>query len=71
MQVGYIEDVSVRKGYEGLGIGFKLVDYATNYAVSKERCEKILLYCSGKNISFYEKLGFKLANDTFVMKFES
>ena len=23
MQVGYIEDVSVRKGYEGLGIGFK------------------------------------------------
>jgi glucosamine-phosphate N-acetyltransferase len=71
MQVGYIEDVSVRKGYEGLGIGFKLVDYATNYAVSKEGCEKILLYCSGKNISFYEKLGFKLAIDTSVMKFES
>ena len=71
MQVGYIEDVSVRKGYEGLGIGFKLVDYATTYAISKERCKKILLYCSGKNISFYEKLGFKLAIDTSVMKLES
>jgi len=42
MQVGYIEDVSVRKGYEGLGIGFKLVNYATNYALSKEQCKK---YC--------------------------
>jgi glucosamine-phosphate N-acetyltransferase len=70
MQVGYIEDVSVKKGYEGLGIGFKLVNYATNYAISKEQCKKILLYCSEKNRLFYEKLGFKLANDTFVMKFE-
>jgi glucosamine-phosphate N-acetyltransferase len=70
MQVGYIEDVCVKKGYEGLGIGFKLVNYATNYAISKEQCKKILLYCSQKNMLFYEKLGFKLANDTFVMKFE-
>jgi glucosamine-phosphate N-acetyltransferase len=68
MQVGYIEDVSVRKGYEGLGIGFRLVDYANNYAISKESCKKILLYCSEKNKPFYQKLGYKLANDTFVMK---
>jgi len=34
MQVGYIEDVSIRKEYEGLGIGSKLVTYATNYAIS-------------------------------------
>ena len=33
MQVGYIEDVYVRKGYERLGIGFKLVNYVTNYAI--------------------------------------
>jgi glucosamine-phosphate N-acetyltransferase len=71
MQVGYIEDVSVRKGYEGLGIGFKLVDYANNYAISKESCKKILLYCSEKNRPFYEKLGYKLSSDTFVMKFDS
>jgi glucosamine-phosphate N-acetyltransferase len=43
MQVGYIEDVSVRKGYEGLGIGFKLVNHATNYAISKESCKDIAL----------------------------
>jgi glucosamine-phosphate N-acetyltransferase len=71
LKVGYIEDISVRKGYEGLGIGFKLVNYATNYAISNQGCKKILLYCSEKNKPFYEKLGYKLSNDTFVMKFES
>jgi hypothetical protein len=29
-----------------------------------------LLYCSEKTKPFYEKLGYRLANDTFVMKFE-
>ena len=52
MQIGYIEDVSVRKGYEGLGIGFKLVNHATSYAISNEDCKKILLYCSEKNTPF-------------------
>src|SRR5215211_6428066 len=69
--VAYIEDVSVRKGYEGLGIGFKLVTYTTNYAISNQDCKKILLYCSEKNRPFYEKLGYKLSDDTSVMKFES
>ena len=54
MQVGYIEDVSVRKGYEGLGIGSKLVTYATSYAISIEGCRKVLLYCSEKTKPFYE-----------------
>jgi glucosamine-phosphate N-acetyltransferase len=71
MQVGYIEDVSVKKGFEGQGIGFKLVNYATNYAISNQGCKKILLYCSEKNRPFYEKLGYKITNDTFVMNFES
>ncbi len=70
MQVGYIEDVSVRKGYEGLGIGSKLVTYATTYAISREGCKKVLLYCSEKTKPFYEKLGYQLVEDTFVMKFE-
>ncbi len=70
MQVGYIEDVSVRKEYEGLGIGSKLVTYATTYAISIEGCRKVLLYCSEKTKPFYEKLGYQLAKDTFVMKFE-
>jgi glucosamine-phosphate N-acetyltransferase len=71
MQVGYIEDVSVRKEYEGLGIGSKLVTYATNYAISREGCRKVLLYCSEKTKPFYEKLGYQLAKDSFVMKFET
>jgi glucosamine-phosphate N-acetyltransferase len=70
MQVGYIEDESVRKGYEGLGIGSKLVTYATSYAISIEGCRKVLLSCSEITKPFYEKLGYQLAKDTFVMKFE-
>jgi hypothetical protein len=30
-----------------------------------------LLYCSEKNRPLYEKLGYKLADDTFVMKFDT
>jgi glucosamine-phosphate N-acetyltransferase len=71
MKVGYIEDVSVSKDYEGLGIGSKLVTFATNQAVSIHNCKKVLLYCSLKTRAFYEKLGYKIAEDTVVMKFEN
>ena len=71
MKVGYIEDVAVSKDYEGLGIGSKLVTYATNQAVSIHNCKKVLLYCSTKTRYFYERLGYKLAEDTVVMKFEN
>jgi glucosamine-phosphate N-acetyltransferase len=71
MKVGYIEDVAVSKDYEGLGIGSKLVTYATNQAISTHNCKKVLLYCSLKTRAFYEKLGYKIAEDTVVMKFEN
>lgn len=71
MKVGYIEDVAVSKNYEGLGIGSKLVTYATNQAISIHNCKKVLLYCSLKTRVFYEKLGYKIAEDTVVMKFEN
>jgi glucosamine-phosphate N-acetyltransferase len=70
MRVGYIEDVSVRKGYDGLGIGSQLITYATQDAISVEGCGKILLYCSKNTMPFYEKLGYKLVDDAFLMKFE-
>ena len=70
MRVGYIEDVSVRKGCDGLGIGSQLITYATNDAIS-EGCGKILLYCSKNTMPFYEKLGYKLVDDAFLMKFET
>jgi glucosamine-phosphate N-acetyltransferase len=71
MKVGYIEDVAVSKDYEGLGIGSKLVTFATNQAISIHNCKKVLLYCSLKTRAFYEKLGYKIAEDTVVMKFEN
>ena len=71
MNVGYIEDVAVSKYYEGQGIGSKLVGYATNQAISIHNCKKVLLYCSLKTRPFYEKLGYKIAEDTVVMKFEN
>src|SRR5207302_4719786 len=70
MRVGYIEDVSVRKGYDGLGIGSQLIEYAIHDAISVEACRKILLYCSKNTIPFYKKLGYKLVDDACVMKFE-
>ena len=71
MRVWYIEDVSVREGYDGLGIGSQLITYATNDAISVEGCGKILLYCSKNTMPFYEKLGYKLVDDAFLMKFET
>jgi glucosamine-phosphate N-acetyltransferase len=71
MRIGYIEDVAVSKDYEGSGIGSKLVIYATNHAITIEGCKKVLLYSSKRTQSFYEKLGYQLAEDTVVMKYEA
>jgi glucosamine-phosphate N-acetyltransferase len=70
MKVGYIEDVSVKRGYEGTGIGSQIVNHATTEARTAQKCRKVLLYCSEKNKPFYEKLGYKMADNTFVMKLE-
>ena len=70
MKVGYIEDVAVRHGYERKGIGRKLVNHVTNFATSRAKCKKIILYCSKNNIPFYNKLGFKVEG-AVVMIFES
>ena len=71
MKVGYIEDVAVSKDYEGKGIGSELVMYATNHAISMEGCKKVLLYCSKRTQPFYEKMGYRSAEDTTIMEFES
>ena len=56
--VGHIEDVVVRKEYQGKGVGEKLVrkllEYAQNYG-----CYKTILDCTDEIKPFYEKLGFK------------
>jgi len=56
--VGHIEDVVVKKEFEGQGIGMKLV--ISLLSVAKERkCYKTILNCEDKLMPFYEKIGFK------------
>ena len=60
--VGHIEDVVVRKSYEGQGIGMKLVISLLD--VSKQRkCYKTILNCEDRLKPFYEKIGFKKATN--------
>ena len=56
--VGHIEDVVVKKEFEGQGIGIKLV--LSLLDVAKERkCYKTILNCENELMHFYEKIGFK------------
>ncbi|KAA2279601.1 MAG: GNAT family N-acetyltransferase [Candidatus Nitrosocosmicus sp.] len=57
-RVGHIEDVATRAGFEGIGVGKKIIQKLIE--TSKElQCYKIILDCDDKVIGFYEKLGFK------------
>jgi len=57
-KVGHIEDVVVRKEYQGEGIGKKIVNALLKYA-AKKGCYKTILDCTDDLIPFYENLGFK------------
>lgn len=57
-KVGHIEDVATRAGYEGMGVGKKIIQRLIE--ISRDlQCYKIILDCDDKVIGFYEKLGFK------------
>jgi len=56
--VGHIEDVAVREGYEGRGVGRSLVKAAVEMA-ERHGCYKCILDCREELVSFYEKLGFR------------
>jgi glucosamine-phosphate N-acetyltransferase len=56
--VGHIEDVVVRKGHEGKGVGGKVV----GAAIEKARelgCYKVILDCKAELVDFYSRLGFR------------
>jgi len=56
--VGHIEDVVVRKDYEGTGVGMKLI--RSLLACAKEKnCYKTILDCKDDVKPFYEKIGFQ------------
>jgi glucosamine-phosphate N-acetyltransferase len=57
-KVGHIEDVAVRKEFQGKGVGKKIVDALLKYA-EKQGCYKTILDCTDELIPFYENIGFK------------
>ena len=65
--VGNIEDVVVKKEFEGQGIGMKLVLSLLDIA-KKRNCYKTILNCEDSLKSFYERLGFKY--NTNEMRFD-
>ncbi len=57
-KVGHIEDVAVRKKYQGMGIGKKIVKALLEYG-KKQGCYKTILDCSDELVPFYKDIGFK------------
>jgi glucosamine-phosphate N-acetyltransferase len=57
-KAGHIEDVATRSGYEGKGIGRKIIKELIKIA-KESGCYKVILDCDEKVAGFYEKMGFK------------
>jgi glucosamine-phosphate N-acetyltransferase len=55
--VGHIEDVVVRKGHEGKGVGGSVVRAAVEKA-RESGCYKVILDCKSDLVDFYKRLGF-------------
>jgi len=55
---GHIEDVAVRKGSEGLGVGRTLMSHAVEEC-RRAGCYKVVLDCSADLTPFYMKHGFR------------
>lgn len=56
--VGHIEDVAVRRGYQGRGVGGSLVKAAVQKA-KELGCYKCILDCKDELVEFYERQGFR------------
>ena len=57
-KVGHIEDVVVRKEFQGRKIGQKIIKFVLQIA-KMQGCYKTILDCSDDVKSFYEEIGFK------------
>lgn len=57
-KAGHIEDVATRKGYEGKGIGKKVIEELIKIA-TENGCYKVILDCNEKVMEFYVKTGFR------------
>ncbi len=56
-KVGHLEDVAVRKGYEGKGVSTDIIKKIISSA-EKTGCYKLILDCKDNLIPFYQKFGF-------------
>ena len=56
--IAHIEDVAVRKGYQGQGIGLAILSHLIEVA-QQHGCYKVILDCKPELENFYGKLGFK------------
>ena len=55
---GHIEDVSVRRGYQGHGLGTALVQHAIKEA-RRLGCYKVILNCFEQLVPLYASMGFR------------
>ena len=65
---GYVEDVATHKDHQGKGYGFQIVEHITNYAKSQD-CYKVVLHCSEKVASFYERHNYIKKNVSMEVRF--
>lgn len=56
--IGHIEDVAVRTGHEGKGVGSAVVRELVELA-RLSGCYKVILSCSDENLAFYSRIGFR------------
>tara|TARA_Y100000296_G_C5006628_1_gene172918 strand:- start:53 stop:487 length:435 start_codon:yes stop_codon:yes gene_type:complete len=65
--VGFIEEVVVRKKYNGKNIGSLLVERAVKRC-EELGCYKVLLYCYDDLVQFYERNGFEVFKQKLMGK---
>ncbi|MEO9276282.1 MAG: GNAT family N-acetyltransferase [Nitrososphaera sp.] len=69
-KVGHIEDVAVRKEFQGKGIGKKIVKALLEHG-KKMGCYKTILDCSDELIPFYNDMGFKRFSNSMRFDYRS
>tara|TARA_B110000305_G_C19027481_1_gene442192 strand:+ start:186 stop:578 length:393 start_codon:yes stop_codon:yes gene_type:complete len=55
---GHIEDIVVNKASRGQNLGLRIINVLTDIGFAN-KCYKVILDCSDKNVGFYEKCGYK------------